>query len=208
MARMFLSSYFSAVAKHLPAFLGEDCTGKTVSFIPVASKVEKMDFFVAGAMKAFRKLGMEVDELDISTLGRDELSRRLAVNDYIYVSGGNTFYLLQELIKSGADMLIKDAIAKGTVYIGESAGSVILAKNIEYVKLMDDPAKAPDLVSFESLGLVDFYPVPHQGNFPFKKAVEKVIREYGSALDLRPFNNKQVITIDGDRIHGIGMLQP
>ncbi len=200
MAKMFLSSYFSAVAKKLPGFLGEDCAGKTVSFIPTASKVEKMDFFVAGAIKAFKKLGMEVDELDLSLMSHEELAQRIAANDYIYISGGNTFYLLQELIKSGADTLIKDAIAKGKVYIGESAGSAIMAKNIEYAKLMDDPAKAPELVSFDSLGLIDFYPVPHQGNFPFKKAVEKVLLEYGSLLDLRPFHNKQFIAIDGETV--------
>ncbi|WP_252346614.1 Type 1 glutamine amidotransferase-like domain-containing protein, partial [Listeria monocytogenes] len=39
-------------------------------------------------------------------------------NDFIYVTGGNTFFLLQELKRTGADKLILEEIAKGKLYIG------------------------------------------------------------------------------------------
>ena len=58
---------------------------------------------------------------------------KLQVNDFIYVTGGNTFFLLQELKKAGADKLIKEQISAGKIYIGESAGAMILSPNIEYV---------------------------------------------------------------------------
>src|SRR5690554_642062 len=101
MKRLFLASYFSAVAKRLPGFLDEDYSGKTVTFIPTACNVEKMDFFVASARKAFKKLGILVDDLDVSRASREEIEIKLRDNAYIYVSGGNTFYLLQKLKRSG-----------------------------------------------------------------------------------------------------------
>ncbi len=195
MKRLFLASYFSAVAKRLPGFLAEDYSGKTVTFIPTACNVEKMDFFVASARKAFRKLGILVDDLDVSRASRQEIETKLRDNAYIYVSGGNTFYLLQELKRSGADKIILEQVTAGKPYIGESAGSVIASPDIEYVHLLDDRAKAESLEDCSALSLVDFYPLPHHGNFPFKKAVEATICLYDSKIDLRPINNKQVITV-------------
>ena len=69
----------------------------------------------------------------------DFISALIKKNDTIFVSGGNSFFLLQELIKSGTGKLIMDL---GKIYIGESAGSIILSPDIGYIKEMDDTAKA------------------------------------------------------------------
>ncbi len=200
MRRLFLTSSFADVSKLLPEFLEKEREGKTVTFIPAASTTEKVKFYVGAAKKAFKKLGIIVDELDIPQASGEEIISKLENNNYIYVSGGNTFYLLQELIQTGADKIIKDQIKKGKIYIGESAGSMIMAPNIKYVEMMDDKTKAESLNSYKALGIVDFYPVPHHTNFPFKKTVEKIIAEYNSRLDLRPISNKQAITIKDNNI--------
>jgi dipeptidase E len=150
--------------------------------------------------KALERLGMIVDELDVSTATPEEASDAIRRNDYIYVTGGNTFYLLRELRRSGAGAMIVDAIKAGKPYIGESAGSVILAPSIEYVRHMDDPAVAEGLSDFTSLGAVTFYPLPHVGNFPFKKAAQTIIDEYSSTLELKAINNSQVILVSGDQV--------
>jgi len=204
MKKMFLASYFTGVAKLLPVFAAESCKGKTVAFIPTASRVEKVNFFVEAGKKAFEKLGCISDELEISQASADEIQSKLQSNDYIYISGGNTFYLLQELKRTGADKIIVEQIQKGKLYIGESAGSVVAAPNIEYVELMDSKEMAEALTDYQAFGVVDFYPLPHHTNFPFKKAVEKTIAKYANALDLRPFSNKQVITVLGDRVEMLG----
>ena len=45
---------------------------------------------------------MIVDELELTKLTNAEVAEKLRKNNYIYVSGGNTFFLLQELRKKGA----------------------------------------------------------------------------------------------------------
>lgn len=200
MKKLFLASMFSDVADLLRIFVGEDLSGKSVTFIPTASVPEKVKFYVGAARKAFNKSGIIVDELDLLTASHDEILNKLKTNDYIYISGGNTFFLLQELRRTGADKLIIEQINSGKCYIGESAGSMILSPNIEYVKYMDEIKEAPGLSEYAGLSVVDFYPVPHFKNFPFAKAVEKIISIYDSELNLYPISNHQVILVDGDTI--------
>ncbi|MDR1533396.1 MAG: Type 1 glutamine amidotransferase-like domain-containing protein [Clostridiales bacterium] len=202
--RLFLASFFSGVADAFPAFVHDECAGKKVIFIPTASLTEKVTFYVGTDKIALEKLGMAVEELEISTAPKDEISRKISGADYVFISGGNTFFLLQELRRTETDKLIVEHIQKGKLYIGASAGSMILSKNIEYVKYMDNPADAPDCNdNFTALSVVDFSIVPHCTNVPFKKAAEKIIAAYSDTLDLRPISNNQAITVDGDNVETI-----
>lgn len=200
MRKLFLSSSFKDVASLLIDFVKEDIKGKTVTFIPTASVNEKVKFYVGSARKAFQKMGVIVDELELTTATNEEILDKLKRNDYIYVSGGNTFFLLQELKRTGADKIIIEEINSGKLYIGESAGSITVSPNIEYVKDMDDCKVASDLNTFEGLSIIDFYPVPHHTNFPFAKAVERIIAKYESEINLYPINNSQAILVEGNDI--------
>ncbi len=198
MKKLFLASSFKDVASLLPNFANEHINGKTVTFIPTASITESIKFYVGSGKKALEKLGLTVDELELTKATAAEISDKLQKNDYIYITGGNTFFLLQELRKTGADKIIIDQIQSGKLYIGESAGSMIMSPNIDYAKGMDECKKAPELDSFSALSLVDFYPLPHYTNFPFKNAVEKILAKYESELKLYPISNSQVILVNGE----------
>lgn len=93
MKKLFLASSFKDVANIFADF-EKDLKGKTVTFIPTASKVEKVVFYVNSGKKALQKLGLIIDELDISTASNDEINDKLRNNDFIYITGGNTFFLL------------------------------------------------------------------------------------------------------------------
>lgn len=148
-------------------------------------------------MELLSKMGLIVDELEISGATHLDIVNKLENNDYIYVAGGNTFFLLQEMNQSGAGDLIKEQIHAGKLFIGESAGAILLAPDIEYSKDTDNPLAAPQLKTFEALNIIDFYPVPHYNNEPLKDAVDKVISKYGEVLPLVPFSNSQAILITG-----------
>lgn len=163
-----------------------------------------MVFYVDADKKTLTKLGLIIDELDVSSTSHAEMVSRIADADYIFVEGGNTFFLLQELKRSGADKLIVEHINKGKLYIGASAGSMIVSNSIKYVQHMDNPAAAPDLQGdFSALAIIDFCIVPHCTNFPFKKAAEKIIALYSDQLDLRPISNNQAITVDDGHVEVI-----
>ena len=145
---------------------------------------------------------MIVEEVEITQFSNEEISSILHKCDYIYITGGNTFFLLQELKRKGVDKIISEQVKSGKLYIGESAGAIIASPDTEYMKNVNfDPIKkAPDLEDYSSLGLVDFYTIPHYGNFPFKKKGEKVIQLYNEKLQLIPISNKQAIFIEDSNI--------
>ncbi|WP_418187242.1 peptidase E [Aliarcobacter lanthieri] len=199
MKKLFLTSSFSDVVNIFTDFQ-ENLKGKSVTFIPTASIVEEVNFYVNSAKESLEELGLIVDELEISTAIKENIESKLRKNDFIYISGGNTFFLLQELKRSGADKIIIEEVNKGKLYIGESAGAIITSKNIEYAKEMDSIEENINLKNFDALNLVDFYVVPHHTNFPFIENVEKIIEIYSSKLNLKPISNDEVILVNGDEI--------
>lgn len=199
MKKLFLSSSFQDVTNIFTEFQ-KDLIGKTVTFIPTASIVEEVTFYVASGKKALEKMGLIVDELEISTASADEIQRKIKQNDFIYVTGGNTFFLLQELKRTGADQLIIDEVNAGKLYIGESAGSIVTSPNIEYAKGMDSEKEAPDLDNLDAMELVDFYTIPHYTNPPFVDATQSIIDAYSDTLKLSPIRNQDAILVSGDKL--------
>lgn len=197
MQKLFLASLFKDVSQIFAEFANENLAGKTVTFIPTAALPDKLDFHIKYSKELLSEMGLIVDELEISTATHSDIVNKLENNDYIYVSGGNTFFLLQEMNKSGAGNIIKAQINAGKLFIGESAGAILLAPDIEYSKDTDNPLAAPQLKTFAALNMIDFYPVPHYKNEPLKEAVEIVISKYGAELPLVPFSNSQAILVIG-----------
>ncbi len=197
MHKLFLASLFKEVSQIFVDFANENLVGKRVTFVPTAALPDKLDFHVEYSKELLSKMGLIVDELEISMATHLDIVNKLENNDYIYVTGGNTFFLLQEMNKSGAGNLIKTQINAGKLFIGESAGAILLAPDIEYAKDTDNPLVASQLKTFEALNIIDFYPVPHYKDDSLKDAVELTISKYGTELPLVPFSNSQAILVKG-----------
>ncbi|HEL6535544.1 TPA: Type 1 glutamine amidotransferase-like domain-containing protein, partial [Listeria monocytogenes] len=194
MKNLFLTSSFKDVVPLFTEF-ESNLQGKTVTFIPTASTVEEVVFYVEAGKKALEDLGLIVEELDVAAENLEEITMTLKKNDFIYVTGGNTFFLLQELKRTGADKLILKEIAKGKLYIGESAGAVITSPNISYIQSMDSVKKATNLTNYDALNLVDFYTLPHYNNTPFKKITQQIIADYADDLKIFPISNCETIFV-------------
>ena len=177
-----------------------DLNGKTVTYIPTAAIAEEIEGMAEAETRMLEGLGLTVDELEVSTASKDNVREKLAKNDMIFVGGGNTFFLLQELKRSGADQIIAREAAKGKLYIGESAGAIAACPDIGYSAEMDVPGKAPELTDYKGMGLVDFYVVPHMGHPEMGPAANSIIEKYSSVLGLKVIDDHQVILIEGDKV--------
>lgn len=137
--------------------------------------------------------------LDISTADREDIIDAIKSCGCLCVSGGNTFYLLQELKRENLLEIISDEISQGMIYIGESAGAMIVSKSIEYSKLMDDEGAAPDLNDYSGINVFDKYIVPHYGEEPFEECAEKMLASYSDSLKLIPINNNQAVVVEDNK---------
>ena len=103
--------------------------------------------------KAFHKIGKKV-------IGIHEFKnpkKALIEASGIFVGGGNTFVLLNELYKLNLMHTLKSVINSGTPYLGTSAGSNLCGQSIGTSN--DMPIVYPP--SFQALGIIPFNINPH-----------------------------------------------
>jgi len=200
MKQLFLCSYFAGVKNLFRQYASEKQLGKHVLFIPTAGNVEEYRGYIDEALQTFADLGFQVEILDISACDRETAQAKIFQSKLLYVSGGNTFYLLQELKKKQLLSLIKEQIADGMVYVGESAGAIITTKDIDYNKLMDDKGVAAELHDTGALNEVDFYVLPHVGEEPFAESAQAILNTYGDKLNLLPLNNRQAVLVEDEEV--------
>ena len=86
------------------------------------------------------------------------------------MSGGNTFYLLQEMQKTGAMQIVRRIVNEGKIYIGTSAGSVVAGPDISAIKNLDSEKAAPELQGYEGLSLIELVVLPHWGSPCFRES--------------------------------------
>ncbi len=188
--KLFLCSHFSSVG----SLIREELDNKKVAFIPTASLREGYTGYVGSARKLFKKLGVAVTEIDISTAAYSTIQSVFEDADVIYFTGGNSFFLMDQLRKTGTDELLKKELANGKLMIGESAGAIICAPTIHYIEQMDEKPEDYSQEDDAGLGLINFYVLPHYLTAPFKKITEKILAEF-SDLNIHPINNKQAIVV-------------
>ena len=179
-------------------FLNEKTESKKILFIPTATNVDEYKKYIHLTQKVFEDFGYEVENFDISVFSEETVKEKISETKIIFFSGGNTFYLLQELKKKNLISYLRGKIENGLLYIGESAGSVITAPNIGYADIVDDKALATELNDYTGLNLVDFYVVPHFEEEPFEESSRKVVELYKDKLDLKVINNKEVVLVEND----------
>ncbi len=192
MKKLFLASSFADSYTQLDSFLNESLSGKSVAFFDTASQVEEHADFKDEALTILKELNTVISIIDLND---STFINEIKTADIIFVAGGNTFFLLQELRKSGADLLIKEHINSGKLYIGESAGSIILSPDIDYIKYMDEPEKATELLETSGLNIINVYPLPHVGNAYLDTAAQTILKKYEHTLPLYPLTDREVILI-------------
>ena len=64
---------------------------------------------------------------------------------------------------------------------------------------MDDKTVATELTDYSGMDLVDYYVLPHNGEFPFVETTAQTIKVYGEKINLVPLNNSQAVVVEGKK---------
>lgn len=157
----------------------------TVAFIPTAADPEKDKWFVESDRSELKEIGFQIEEIDLKNENKNSLLKKLSKCDVIYVGGGNTFYLLDWIRKSGFAKIINKLLDDGKIYVGVSAGSIITGPNIEVSGWKHADKNIVNLKDFTGLNLVNFIPFVHYLN-EHKKLLEEKAKN----------NNKPIIALN------------
>ena len=198
MKNMILTSSLYESIELVKNFLNKNTESKKILFIPTATNVDEYKKYIHLTQKAFEDFGYEVENFDVSIFSEEIAKEKLSEAKIVFISGGNTFYLLQELKRKNLITYLKERIENGLLYIGESAGSVIAAPDIEYASVIDDKTVATELDDYAGLNLVDFYIVPHFEEEPFVESSRNTVELYKDKLDLKLINNKEAILVENN----------
>ena len=192
---MLLMSYLAGTESITKKYLSKMDSNKIV-FIPTAGNVEPYTGYIDEGVEMLKSLGYELEIIDISKYDEDYLKNKLSKTECICISGGNTFYLLQELKKKNLIGLLYERIKESLFYIGESAGAIIMSENIEYSQMMDDKSIASELDDYTGVNVFEHYVLPHIGEYPFEESTQKILENYQDKISLVAINNSEAILVN------------
>jgi len=148
---LFGESYLAYLLPHLDQFFKGV---ETLTFVPYARPGgTSYDDYTVTVARAFAKIGIKVVGLHTFNNPKEGLDKAEA----IFVGGGNTFLLVNQLYQQKLMQSLKYKIEEGTPYLGTSAGSNIAGISMKTTN--DMPIVHPQ--SFETLGVVPFNINPH-----------------------------------------------
>lgn len=198
--KLFLTSLASTTLDLVLPLLPDNPRNLKLAFIATAADPytgESMPWLDADREK-LTSMGFTVTNYDLK--GKDETTLRSELSEFqvIFVSGGNVYYLLNEARKSGFDIVIKELIKHGTIYIGASAGSVLLCSTIDHVRLIEHPEVVPELTDYKGLGIVQELIVPHYGKEKYADRIKQIIDVWENKILL--LKDDQVLVVNDDNI--------
>lgn len=214
MIRAFLASQIEeTVHKLVELIAGTDPAKPSqmkLLFIPTAAMVEHSaePDYVTSARDKFLELGFQVTDFDLRGKSKEDTAEALSQADIVFVGGGNTFYLLQEMRRTDFQSALEKELARGAIYAGSSAGSCVAGPDIGPIGLMDDPAAAPELKSTKGLGLVDFLVIPHYKRSDYGTLADQVLEKYGKDASMKPISDNQALWVEGDKVRQVENKQP
>ena len=192
---MLLMSYLAGTESITKKYLSKMVSNKIV-FISTAGNVEPYTGYIDEGIEMLKSLGYEVEILDITKFDETYLKDKFLKTECICISGGNTFYLLQEIKRKNLVEVLFKRIKEGLFYIGESAGAIIMSENIEYSQMMDDKSIASELDDYTGVNVFEHYVLPHIGEYPFEESTQKILENYQDKISLVAINNSEAILVN------------
>lgn len=168
-----------------------------VLFVPFA--LHDRDAYADKARDRFEGMGIALDSIHRAPSPGEAVRRAEAV----FVGGGNTFRLLDELYRCDLLGPVRERVAGGMPYVGTSAGSNVACPTIRTTN--DMPIVQPP--AFEALGLVPFNVNPHYldrepGSTHMGETRETRIREFLEENDRVVVGLREgaMLRVDEDRV--------
>ena len=113
------------------------------------------------------------------------------------MTGGNTYYLLEAMNQINFQDVLDVFFKRGGIYLGSSAGSIVMCPDIDFIREMEEPEKA-NLESTTAHDLIDFSIVPHVNQKKFHHAFEDILSGANKDKKTISLRDDQALWIEDD----------
>lgn len=175
-----------SLIKHLYSIVPKEI-GKCSLAIIVNSTYDPYEKVRKAEKRKIRAKNIGFKEITIIDLEKDD-PKILNNYDCIEIAGGNPFILLKVIRESKSENTFKDMAIAGKIIIGESAGSMILSPNLNFINYVDEKLNNEvKLSDLKALNLIQYEIIPHydtycESNPELKKASERYEIEFNVSL--------------------------
>ncbi len=160
----------------------------------VLEKIEQSAEWLQTYKAEWEKKGYRVVIADLKE-DPTELRKKIESADAIDVLGGDINYLLDCAKKSKLDTYLGDVLNKDVVYVGTSAGSVLINPDIGLMWWEPDWK-----LDHAGLGIVNFIVVPHQNESDVPKSIELLTKRRDHLQTIINFPWRIYLLQDGQAI--------
>lgn len=203
MSNIFLTSGgFNTVNKSVSQenydFFKQISIGKSVIIISNAAP-EGTGNYKARANVKDNFLNVGAKKADVIDLDETNISDILNY-DIIYMLSGNVTYLIELNQKTNFKNILIEFLKNG-IYIGESAGSMILGPNLKYIydiKKGTKPKYNTILESYAGLNFVDMYIYPHFQKASSESKSKVSQYEVDNNISITRLNDGDIISVQYD----------
>jgi len=166
---------------------------KKVAIVTTASEGKESNQFSVLAKNQFLEAGFKtIDFVDLETEQTD-----FSHYDVIYVCGGNTFTLLKYAKERNFKESISKLLNRGGIYVGVSAGSLIMCPTINQANEVEPDPNEVGLDDLSAFHFVDFDVFPH-----YHDEIENEIVEFEKKyqIESKRLRDGEAIVINGGGI--------
>lgn len=199
--KLFLASYMKHPdsVKKLETFV-DGLKDKSVIYCPTAANAEqgRGHWKNSETLALARKLCGKVDVVELENFDTEDVVSKFKNKDIIWMAGGYPGYLLYWLRRFSFDILLPKLLAKGSVYVGSSAGSMVCSKT-NYLSEMFPGEEERGSGLIPGLGFIDFEIFPH-----YKEIYLPLIKLKWRHGKLCLLKNGEVITIADGKMEILG----
>lgn len=148
------------IADALKGLLSKDLSDVNAAFILTAKNNRGVPSEEAMANQIAQLKQWNIPHVLVDPSFDDDWQQKLRDVDLVIIGGGNTFHLLYETRKTGFDAWLK-ANLESKVYMGTSAGSILMTPSIAVASVDDGDENTPNITDLTGLSFVDFEVSPH-----------------------------------------------
>ncbi len=185
-------------------FIGRSSDGLKCVFIPDAGLKTMGDksWIDEEMNEVIADLNWKVDKITLADETVESLDK-LFEYDVIYVNGGYSGYLAQIMRQSGFDKVLPKLLNKGIIYVGSSAGSMVLSE-VQHAASFYFGEPEPEALEIGGLGLVDFEFYPMHDSRWTEDLVDKIKEARNKNLKYYLVRDGQAVSVDDNKVdlHG------